>query len=337
MSMCPAITRFPPSALRPGCSPMDRRGALARLGAAGLSLALGGCEAPPARLRVGSIVFPGYELMFLARELGLLDERQVRLVELYSNTDTMRALAAGQLEAAGLTLDEMLSMRADGVDLRVIAVLDLSAGADVVLARAPVTLATLAGKRIGAEDGATGAIMLNALLTTAGLTLDKVHKVPITLDRSEEFFNNGRIDVVVTAEPWAARLEKGGAQRIFDSAAIAGRVVDVLVARSDALGPNATALKRLVEAHFLALAHLQAQSADASRRMAPRLQVPAPDVMKAFRGLQLPDAAMNREILRAGGQFDRTSADLQRVMKDAGLLRDTVGLGGLVDTGFLPS
>jgi NitT/TauT family transport system substrate-binding protein len=54
---------------------------------------------------VGSIVFPGYESLFLAREAGLLEERQVRLIELLANTDTLRALAAGQLEAAALTLD----------------------------------------------------------------------------------------------------------------------------------------------------------------------------------------------------------------------------------------
>ena len=53
---------------------------------------LAACQAPVAPIRVGSIVFPGYELMFLARELGLLNERQVRLVELLSNTDTVRGV-----------------------------------------------------------------------------------------------------------------------------------------------------------------------------------------------------------------------------------------------------
>ena len=77
-----------------------------------------GCSKPIPLLRVGSIVFPGYELMFLARELQLLDPNQVRLVELQSNSDTVRALASGQLEAAAMTQDELMSARAEGVDLR---------------------------------------------------------------------------------------------------------------------------------------------------------------------------------------------------------------------------
>lgn len=59
-----------------------------------------GCSAPTPPLRVGSLVFPGYELVFLARESGWLDPALVRLIEMRSNTDALRALASGQLEAA---------------------------------------------------------------------------------------------------------------------------------------------------------------------------------------------------------------------------------------------
>lgn len=84
------------------------------------------CSAPATVLRVGSVVFPGYEFMFLARDMGLLEERRVRLIELQDNTDTLRALAAGQLEAAALSLDELTRALADGVDLRVVLVFDLA-------------------------------------------------------------------------------------------------------------------------------------------------------------------------------------------------------------------
>lgn len=307
------------------------------LGAGAAMSALAACQMPVAPLRVGSIVFPGYELMFLARELGQLDEHQVRLVELLSNTDTLRALAAGQLEAAALTLDELMSARADGVDLRVIAILDVSQGADAVLARAGITLETLKGKRIGVEDGATGAVMLNALLGAARLSLDQVHKVSITMDRSEEFYNNGRIDAVVTAEPWAARLEKVGALRLYDSTSVPNRIVDVLAVRADAVSLYGPALKSLLAAHFQALRHLQTNPVDASTRMAPRLQTPASEVMSGFRGLYLPDANLNREMLRAGGVFDKTAGDLQRVMVKAGLLRVATPHLNLADTRLLPA
>ena len=319
------------------CHAIGRRQLLSWWAAAAALPVLGACSPPESVLRVGSIVFPGYEFMFLARDMGLLDERRVRMIELLANTDTLRALAAGQIEAAALTLDELMSARTDGVDLRAVLIYDISAGADVVLAHAPVTMKTLANKRIGVEDSAMGAVMLSALLEAAGLKPGQIQKVPVTLDRTEEVFRRGAVDVVVTAEPWASHLEKGGAQRLFDSTAIPGRIVDVLAVRAQALETHADAVRYLIEAHFAAQALLRSDPDRAAAWMAPRLQTPAQDVAELFRGLQLPDVAQNRQMMRPGGLLDRTGRELQRVMVQARLLRAPVDLRQLVDSRFLPA
>lgn len=287
-------------------------------------------------MRVGSIVFPGYESLFLARETGLLDAQQVRLIELLANTDTLRALAAGQLEAAALTLDELLTARADGVDLRAVLVFDVSHGADVVLAKAPLTLQTLAGKRVAVEDGAMGAVMLSALLKAAGLAPDQIHKVAMTLDRSEALFGTDAVDAVVTADPWAARLEKRGALRIFDSSAIPGRIVDVLAVRAEVLESQAPALRHLVAAVMAAQRMMGDKPQRAAELMARRLQTPADDVMALYRGLQLPDLARNRAMLARGGAIDQTTQELQKLMLEAGLLPPASVLQALADPRFLP-
>jgi NitT/TauT family transport system substrate-binding protein len=287
-------------------------------------------------MRVGSIVFPGYETLFLGRELGLLDARQVRLVELLANTDTLRALAAGQLEAAALTLDELMTARADGVDLRAVLVFDESAGADVVLAKAPVTLQTLQDRRVAVEDGAMGAVMLSALLKAAGLTPHQIRKVPMTLDRSEALFQSAEVDVVVTAEPWAARLEKVGARRIFDSQAIPGRIVDVLAVRASALQTFGPALRHLLAVHFAAQKILRDAPARAAPLMAARLQTPTAEIASLYRGLQLPELAQNRAMLARDGAIDRTALELQQVMREAGLLPANAVVQAVADAHFLP-
>lgn len=286
-------------------------------------------------MRVGCIVFPGYETLFLARELGLLDPQRVRLVELLANTDTLRALAAGQLEAATLTLDELMTARADGVDLRAVLVLDVSDGADVVLATPQTTLQNLAGKRIGAEEGAMGALMLSALLKAAGLQPTQIRKVTMTLDRSEAMFDSGGLDAVVTAEPWAARMEKKGAQRIFDSRSMPGRVVDVLAVRADALHTYAASLRHVLDGHFAALQQMQEFAGRSAELMAPRLQTPAGEVMGLYRGLRQPDRAQNHTMLAPGGMVDQTTQQLQMVMVEAGLLQPAAVLQALAEPRFL--
>jgi NitT/TauT family transport system substrate-binding protein len=170
--------------------------------------ALSGCGDPDPPLKVGTIVFPGYEFLFLARELGLLSAQDARLIELISSTDNLRLMEEGRLDAATLTVDEVMATRAKGVDLRIVAVLDVSEGADAVVARAGVEKPVqLRGRRIAVEDGATGAVLLDAVLEAAALRLEDVIKVPMTADQSVILFQSEKVDAVITFEPWVSQLE----------------------------------------------------------------------------------------------------------------------------------
>ncbi len=128
-----------------------------------------GCERGPAPpLRVGSNVWPGYETLYLARSLGIFASTPIKLVELPSVTEVTHAFRNGGLEVAALTLDEALALLQQDTSLRVILVVDVSNGGDAVLARPEITsLAQLKNRRIGVENSAVGAIMLDGLLTTA--------------------------------------------------------------------------------------------------------------------------------------------------------------------------
>jgi len=170
---------------------MARRRWLAGAGSAALLAGLTGCGDPQPPLKVGTIVFPGYEFLFLARELQLFKPEEVRLVELLSSSDNLRLLEESRLDAATLTVDEVMATRSKGVDLRIVAVLDVSDGADAVMARAGLTRPEqLRGRRIGAEDGAMGVVLLDAVLQAGGLRLEDVVKVPITADHSVMMFQS---------------------------------------------------------------------------------------------------------------------------------------------------
>jgi NitT/TauT family transport system substrate-binding protein len=307
------------------------------MGAPVAAAVVSGCNDPSPPLRVGTIVFPGYEFLFLARELGWLDPKQVRLIELLSSTDNLALMEEGRLDAATLTLDEVIATRAKGIDLRIVAVFDVSQGADAVMARGGVDKpAALRGRRVGVEDSAMGVVMLDAVLRAAGLRPEDIVKVPITVDQSLALFQAEQLDAVVTFEPWVSQMEALGAVRLFDSTRIPGRIVDVLAVRADVIGPRAQALRHLVSAHFAALAHFRGDMAGAAVRMAPRLQVAPAEVAASFKGLHLPDAAGNREVLRPGGRFDESVQAVQRLLIERRILERAVKVDALVDLRFLP-
>jgi len=314
-----------------------RRRALLRAGLSAALAPLAACTPPQPALRVGVIVFPGYEPLIAAREVGRLDPQRVRLVEMRSSTDTQQALGVQHLEGAGMTLDEVLAARADGLDLRVVAVLDESVGADVVMARAPLRRPQdVAGRRVGVEAGAVSAVMLDAMLQHAGLGAADVIKVPITQATAVRMWNERQLDAVVTCEPFASALAQRGAVRLFDSQAVPGRIVDVLAVTADAVAQQPDAVRQLVAAHFEGLRLMQAQDPQATAAMAARLRVPPAELPAAFRGLQLPDAARNHALLD-GGTLRQSAEALRTLMLAQGLLpRDPGGLEALTDARFLP-
>lgn len=92
-----------------------------------LGLILPGCG-QSAPLKVAAHVWPGYELMFLAKEQGWLDPERVELVSTPFASSSLEALISGQVDAAAVTLDEVLSARDRGLPLTVVLVFNVSAG-----------------------------------------------------------------------------------------------------------------------------------------------------------------------------------------------------------------
>lgn len=92
---------------------------------------------PPSPVKLGTNLWPGYEPLYLAREQGYLSGDSVALVELLSASEVMRAYRNGAIDAAALTLDEVISLREAGLRPVIVQVADISNGADVILARPP--------------------------------------------------------------------------------------------------------------------------------------------------------------------------------------------------------
>lgn len=283
--------------------------------------------------------WPGYEPLFLAQREGWLDATQARLLETRSATESMQALLDGAADGAALTLDEALKVRALGLPVTVVMVFDISAGADMLVAQPGIRqLADLKGRRIGFETSAVGALMLAEVLKAAELTMADIKPVSLSIDQHHQAWLGGQVDAQITYEPVASQLLAKGAVKLFDSRQIPQTIVDVLVMRSDRLDlPHGQAIRHAVVAHFKGLAHLQHNAQDAAYRMSGHLNLPAAEVLSAFKGLLLPDVVNNYSLLAdQPAQLLESAAKLSTVMRQNQLLIRDDSLEGLVDAGFLP-
>jgi NitT/TauT family transport system substrate-binding protein len=278
--------------------------------------------------------------MFLARHEGELDIKQVNLVETASATESLKALAEGKVDGAALTLDEVLQARSKGMPLTVVMIFDVSAGADVLIARPGIKkLADLKGRRIGYESGALGALMLAETLRAGGLTKKDVKLVSLAINEQHDAWMSGQVDALVTYEPVSSQLLAQGAVRLFDSRQIPNTIVDVLAFRNEVLDwRHAAAIRHLLSAHFQALSQLNHNPHDAAYRMSTHMGLPEAEVLLAFKGLLLPDAINNRHLLTGSSPPLLDSArKVSALMVGESLLPHDDPLTALLCADFLPS
>lgn len=299
---------------------------------------LAACEGEPGQpLRIGAQVFPGYEFLFLAQGLDALPRQRVRLVEMPSASASIRALGSGAMDGACLTLDEVISARSRGIALTAVAVLDVSLGADVLLARPGLhRLADLRGRTVGVEPTAVGAVMLHAALAEAGLQLSDVRVKIVEYEAHERAFLQGGLDAVITYEPVKSKLLQGGAGVLFSSARMPGRIMDVLAVREDLIGSRPLAVRAAVDGHFHGRDAFKTNADAHLPALAERLRLPPARVPAAYAELDLPDRARNRTLFATDAAELRQSAvALSDIMQKAGLLPTRPSLDRLFDGRFL--
>lgn len=253
--------------------------------------------AEPLKVAVG--VWPGSETLTIARERGILKDDQVRVMELTWTSAAVRAFANHGVDAAVLSLDEALNLRRVSRDARVVMPMDVSDGADALMAPQGTAESTdLRGKRIGVEVRTAGERLLARALEARGISMSEVTLIPLNLAETETALREGEVDAVVTSEPWLTRLRAGGAVTLFDSKQMAGELYRVLVARADVLKERADDVSRLVRAHFKVRDDLAAHLTEAELAVVTRREeLSAGQWPQVLASVKLPTADEARRMM----------------------------------------
>lgn len=290
-------------------------------------------ELPRPPLTVGVNAWVGYDPLVLARERGLADARRVKMIELSSHAESFRHFRNGLLDAMAITLDQALELADQGVPLRIVAVLDESAGADMVMAHRSVRRAAdLKGQRVALEDSALNRLLLQRLLALAGLTEDDVSVVTLEASQHLAALQSGRVVAAVSYEPLASQMREAGFVSLFDTRQMPGEIVDVLVVRPSALAERPDDVDALLRAWSAGLASYKADPASAAAVLAPGTGLSVDQYQLAQAGLHYftPQESLDQllgqpALLQLGGQ---RLADSLLAMQ---LLRQPVDWAELID------
>lgn len=299
-----------------------------------LAFLLPGCNwKPRPPLRVGASVWPGFECLFLARNLGLYENSPLQLVEYPSTPEVIRSFQNGAIEAAAMSGDEFLRLAEHNPDVRAVLVLDYSMGADALMARPDIDhLAGLRGRRVGVEANTLGAYLLNRALDRAGLAVSDIVVTPVPSHDHLAAFSAGKIDAVVTFEPYRSRLLAAGARVLFDSSDTPGEVLDLLIVRKEVVDERLALLQRLVDGWFEAREHLLRNPQAAAEKMARREETSPEAFLESLKGLQIPSREQNQSVFgRSNGQIVPVLSRLNALMLTNGLMRKMLEIPALLD------
>lgn len=295
---------------------------------------LAACQPVPVPpLKLGMNPWVGYDPLVLARDNGLLDTTQVKVVELSSSSETLRHFRNGLLDVAALTLDEALRLADDGVDIRIVALLSSSAGADMVMARPDITgPAQLRGRSIAVEQTTVGALMLQRLLQAGRLQPHEVQVRNLEASQHLEALRNGRVDAVVTFEPLAGAMQAEGLRTIFDSRQMPGDIVDVLVVHASVLAQRRDQVEAAVLGWRRGLQALLLEPERSAQALAVGVDLTPVEYLTTLQGLKFYGDAESQALMSGRPRaLGHEAEGLALTLKLMGLIREAPDWGRLLD------
>lgn len=253
-------------------------------------------------LKIGTNLWPGYEMLYLAEYKGYFEADKVNVVQHASASEVMSALLSNQINAAGLTLDEALQVWDKGHAIEIILVTDVSDGGDMLLTKPEITeVYDLKGKVLGLEDSALGAYMLERFLQFSGLKTGDFTTKTLTIDQHSAAFASGDVDAVITFDPQAAKIKATGANLLFSSRDIPNEIIDVIVVSSGANKPSYENIQHLINGYYAALSDFQQKSPDDISFISQRLGISEQDTQDAYKQLKLPSKDESLALMSLGG------------------------------------
>lgn len=197
------------------------------------------------KYRIAWTIYAGSMPLGYAQDKGILkkwgDKYDIELeaVQLNDYIDAQNQFTAGSYDAViAMSLDALTIPASAGVDTTVVLPLSTSVGSDGIIIRGKnKTLADLKGKKINLVELSGSHFLLARALDKAGLSERDVTIVNTSDADMGAIFKAASTEVVVTWKPQLSQIlrQTPDTHLLFDSSAISGEIVDVLIARTETL------------------------------------------------------------------------------------------------------
>lgn len=301
-------------------------------------LLLSGCsDKPQETLRVGAVLWPGYEPLYLAKKLGYYEDQPIKIIDYLSNTDAILAFKNNHLDAGAFTLDEVLQILSDGIDIDVILIMDISNGGDVILANQDIaSVKDLKGKSVAVESSAVGAYVLKRALELNNMELKDINIVSTIAMEQKSSFSDNTVVAAVSFDPYRTELIRAGKKEIFNSKLIPNEIVDVLVVRKSYLKEHPETLQHLVDSWFKALKYQSDNPVKSAEYSLVRFSTSSQEYIDSLKLLKFTSKDDNKMLLDSiNSPFYKQQGKIVKILNELGLIDNTPSLKGHLNNSYI--
>lgn len=286
-------------------------------------------------LRVGYNNWVGFVAFFVAQEKGFFKEAglEVQPKTFAAPGDGLVPLLSGDLDIHLSTVDATILRSAAAPDsLKVVALVDTSAGADAVLGSPAVkTPADLKGKRVAVTLGECNEVLLVKALKSAGLTEADVTMVNMDPDAAGTALKAGSVDAAVTWEPWISQLVgAGNANTVFTTKEAPNVLTDCVVITKATAKDRTTAVQGFLQAMDRATKFTRENPDEAAAIAGQALEVDPSEITAMLGKVEIYDLAASKAAME--GPALQAAADLLAFFQQKGSVAPSTSIEGI----FLP-
>jgi NitT/TauT family transport system substrate-binding protein len=306
-------------------------------------LLLGGCTCPGAsglpKVGVAINTWPGLGPYFVAHSKGFDKEEGVEIDTKIIEDTTARnsALASGEVDLVGITLDNVIIAQSNGLPMVVVGESDFSSGGDGIIAKKTITkVGELKGKRVACPEGLPSHFFLLYLLKKEGLSGRDITLVPADDGgQAAALFTGQKVDAAVTWDPWISKAESLTDGHVVITTKQTPRLIlGIVAANKNFLAERADRMTKAQRAWFKAVEFCKANPAEANAIMAKEYNVPPEEFGRMLAGAALADLAETKKTFgttSAPGPAYQLAKDASQLWLDAGVIKKPVSPETAID------
>jgi NitT/TauT family transport system substrate-binding protein len=244
----------------------------------------------------------GITPLYIAEKKGYFREAGLNLTlrSFDDGTESFSGFIAGQFQAITPVTSEAVALAAQGADYRIVLVMDTSAGADAILARNSIaSIDDFRGKEIAVPQNGVSHFFLLQVLAKSGMRERDVRILDVSAEVAAKAYAAGDVEIACTYSPFlenANRSQTDG-RIIYDSSRLPTAIADVYAFDRQFIEQNPDAVAGFVSSVLKGLEFLKQNPEEGVAIAAQALQLSQKELAEQLKGIHLPDAQANVELL----------------------------------------